>query len=192
MTEFQAYKMYLALKAHFTTDKYDVIKMKGRIRASKESFIGSGKELAFRRLVKLYNDEEACNFMVSNFIKGNRWGGVFDMDASKTYTEWKKRKESLRYTFEQDLITLNEFKDKDRSVFDFVYGYHPVVLKCYLASEISIETLVILDKLNQFTEWILLNDPVWEDVKRLIIKYKPFVRIDEEPFRKLSIKHDIR
>ena len=132
MTEFQAYKMYLALKAHFQTDKYDIVKMKGRIRASKDNFLGSGKELAFRRLVKLYNDEEACNFMVSNFVKGNRWGGVFDTEASKTYLEWKKRHESMKYMFEKDLQVLNEYKDNDRSIFDYTRGYHPQIGRAHV------------------------------------------------------------
>jgi hypothetical protein len=38
MTEFEVYKMYLALKLHFTTEKYDVIEQKGKVRASKQAF----------------------------------------------------------------------------------------------------------------------------------------------------------
>ena len=191
MTEFQAYKMYLALRTHFTTDAYDIVKNKGHIKASKQSFLGSGKELAFRRLVKLYNDEEACNFMVANFITGNRWGGIFDGDATKNYMAWKKRKESMRYVFEQDLLTLNEYKQKDLTIFGFTMGYHPTIIKCYLGSQISLETLVILDKITGFTEWMLLNDSVWDDVKRLIVKYKPFVKVDKELYKNIALSHDI-
>ncbi len=76
MTEFEAYKMYLALRAHFQTDEYDVIKQRGRIRASHKSFVGSGKSFQFLQLTKTYQDAEICDFMVANFTAGDRWGGV--------------------------------------------------------------------------------------------------------------------
>lgn len=37
MTTFEAYKIYLALRLHFTTDSYDITKTKGRIKASEKS-----------------------------------------------------------------------------------------------------------------------------------------------------------
>ena len=45
MTEYDAYKMYLALKAHFQTEKYNVIEQRGRIKSSYKNFQGSGKSL---------------------------------------------------------------------------------------------------------------------------------------------------
>ena len=38
MDEFAVYKMYIALKLHFTTDNYDVIKRNGKIKASRQAF----------------------------------------------------------------------------------------------------------------------------------------------------------
>ena len=38
MDEFSVYKMYLALKLHFTTENYDVIAQRGRVRASRAAF----------------------------------------------------------------------------------------------------------------------------------------------------------
>jgi hypothetical protein len=185
MDEFKAYRTYLALRAHFTTDDYDIVKMKGRFKASRKAFDGLGKEFAFRRICKLYKDEEVINFMVANFISGNKWGGVFDMDAARQYQEYKKRRESLRYTFEQDLNRLSEEREGDLTIFGFEYGHHPLILKAYLRNSISIETLVIIDKLTGFTDFMLLDDTVWNDVKRLIKKYRPFVKFDKEQYQKL-------
>lgn len=183
MTEFQAYKMYLALKAHFQTDDYDVVKMQGRIRASRKSFDGAGKEFAFRRLVKLYSDEEICNFMVSNFITGNHWGGVFDIQASQRYADWKRRNESLGYVFEQELTKLFEEAADDGvvNIFTAEPGKHPYILKAYLRQTVGPETLVILNRLTDFTTMVNLDsDPVWPDVKRLIKKYRPFVKYQDK------------
>lgn len=179
--------MYLALKAHFQTDAYDVIKMQGRIRASRKSFDGAGKEFAFRRLVKLYSDEEICHFMVSNFIKGNHWGGIFDVEAAKEYADWKRRKESLGYVFEQDLIRLRDeaLDDGITDIYAHEAGNHPYILKAFLRKTITPETLVILNKLSNWADQIKLDqtDPIWSDVHRLIVKYRPFVKFDAEKFK---------
>jgi hypothetical protein len=188
MTEFQAYKMYLALKAHFQTDDYDVIKMQGRIRASRSSFIGAGKEFAFRRLVKLYKDDEVCNFMVSNFIAGNHWGGVFNTEAAKEYADWKRRHQSLSYIFKNDLATLKDEAEEHGvdDIFAHAAGQHPFILRAFLRKSITPETLVIINKLTGFAADLKLDsDPVWPDVQRLIKKYAPFVKIKTENFKEL-------
>ena len=193
MTEFEAYKMYLALKAHFQTDDYDVFKMHGRIRASRKSFNGLGKEFAFRRLIKLHDKEESvCNFMVANFIRGNHWGGVFDISAAKEFTAWQKRNQSLSYTFEQDLTKLFQEAAEDDvvDVFAFTAGTHPYVLKAFMRQTITPETLVILDKLTNWVTQCQLDDsdPVWKDIRRLIVKYRPFVKINLDKFASIHDK----
>ena len=186
MTDYEAYKMYLALKAHFQTDKYDVIEMKGRIRASRKAYT-SNKELVFKRLVKKYDDHSICNFMVSNFITGNNWGGVFDEQAQVIFQDWQRRTQSLRYNFEQDLNTLRAEAEED-GVTDWFNadGQHPLILKAFLRRSISPETLVILNRIVKFTDTLNLPaDPVWPDVKRMIVKYQPFLKIDTALYGKL-------
>lgn len=188
MTDYEAYKMYLALKAHFQTD-YDVIKMQGRIRASRKAYT-SNKELIFKRLVKKYDDATICNFMVSNFISGNHWGGVFDEQSQVIFQEWQRRTQSLRYNFEQDLQTLKEeFEEEDHGDDWFTprwAGQHPLILKAFLRRSISPETLVILNRIVGFTDKINLpRDPVWPDIKRMIEKYQPFLRVDISLYKEL-------
>lgn len=191
MTEYEAYKMYLALRAHFQSDDYDVIKMRGRIRASRKSFDGSGKEFAFRRLVKLYDDEEICNFLVSNFITGNHWGGVFNTEAAKEYAAWKRRNQSLSYQFKNDLATLKtEAEESDVvDIFATEQGRHPFILRAFLRKSITPETLVIINKITGFADSMQMDsDPVWPDIHRLIKKYAPFVKVKIENFK--EIYHD--
>ena len=191
MTEFEAYRMYLALKAHFQTDDYDVVKMRGRIRASRKSFDGLGKEFAFRRLVKVYDTEESvCNFMVANFVQGNHWGGVFDVEAAKTFSSWQRRNQSLSYIFKQELEQLfNEAQD--HGVVDIFKsdhsGVHPFILRAFLRRSIGPETLVILNKIENFVDKLQLpdDDPVWPDIRRLVRKYTPFLKINLEKFTEI-------
>jgi hypothetical protein len=184
MTDFEAYKMYLALKAHFLTDQYDVVKMQGRIRASRKSYTGN-KELIFKKLVKRYTDAEVCDFMVSNFVAGNLWGGVFDEESVKRYTAWQRRTQSLRYVFETDLATLTtEAEGIDWFTAD--QGRHPLILRAFLRNSITPETLVILNRITGFADKLILDsDPVWPDVKRLIVKYQPFLKFNREQYQEV-------
>lgn len=189
MTEFEAYKMYLALRAHFQTDEYDVIKMRGKIRASQKSFAGSGKAFSFRRLVKLYKDDEICDFMVSNFVAGDRWGGVFDADATRNYQDWKRRVESLRYQFDNDLENLeNAMADSGEGLLDCEAGQHPLLVREFLGRRINIETLVIINQITGFVEKFDqagIDTMMWPDISRTIRKYQPFLRLELEQYRKL-------
>lgn len=187
MNAFRAYRYYLALKMHFTTDRYDVIKHKGRIKASRESFMKH--EYMYQKLAKQYPDNEIVNFLVSNFVSGNQWGGVFDSQSNETYLKWKKRIESLTYTFKSDLQTI--LMDLNLNVFDenqiFLVqkNQHPYIIRAYMSKKISLETLVILNKLFKFCDNFdnqIEENFVWPDISRLIKKYSPFVKIDKEKY----------
>jgi hypothetical protein len=185
MTEFQAYKMYLALRAHFQTEDYDVIESKGRIRASQKSFVGSGKAFSFRRLAKIYKDDELCDFMVANFVSGDHWGGVFDADATRQYQDWKRRVESLRYQFANDLDRLAAL---NADIFKYADGEHPIIVKEFLGGRINIETLVILDRLTGFVARFDeqgVDTLMWPDISRTIRKYRPFLRVELDQYQKL-------
>ena len=189
MDEYSVYKMYLALRLHFTTDNYDVILQKGRVRASRQAYAKRKDLFSIRKIAKSYSDEEVANFLVANFVSGDRWGGMFDLEAGQRYKEWKKRVESLSYNFEQELDNivndLEESNLKIEDIFTVSKGQHPYIIKAFLRNTISIETLVILERLNKFTERFdrdISDTVVWPDVSRLIKKYKPFLLIDMEKY----------
>ena len=79
------------------------------------------------------------------------------------------------------------FKDnKLDEVFDCSKG-HPIVLRKFLGGNISLETLVIYDRIlgygNDFDK--KLKDPVWETVSRRVRKYTPFLNIDVFRYKKI-------
>jgi len=195
MDAFQVYKYYLALKLHFTTDKYDVIKQKGNVRASRQAFAKRSDLFAINKIAKKYSDEEVANFLIANFVSGDRWGGVFDADARETYLEWKKRIEGLTYTFNRDLDNLElEMEQNNLSVenlFSVSKDSHPYIIKAYLRKSITIETLVILDKILNLIEKYdtEVNDTiVYPDISRLVKKYRPFLKFDLEKLNGIFIR----
>lgn len=189
MDEYSVYKMYLALKLHFTTDQYDVIKQRGKVRASRQAFAKRKDIFSIRKVSKTYSDEEVANFLVANFTSGDRWGGLFDSEASERYTEWQKRVQSLSYIFSNDLDAIIEELEAENKTFEDAFAIaknqHPYIIKAFLRKTITIETLVILEKINPFLEDFdshLSTDIMWPDISRLIRKYKPFLQFDKEKY----------
>ena len=197
MDEFGVYKMYIALKLHFTTDNYDITKRNGKVKASRQAFAKRTDLFSIKKISKTYSDEEIANFLVSNFVSGDRWGGMFDSEAGKTYTEWKGKIESLTYNFIKDLDNLIDELDKDnltfKDAFTITKSQHPYLLKMFLRKSVSLETMVILEKIFPYLEYFdkeLDGDILWPDTSRLIKKYKPFLKFDKEKYNEIFRKRN--
>ena len=189
VTPFETYQHYLSLKNHFTNPKYDFFKYGAKTRASVTSFNKRKDKYWFEKTSRKYNDKEVVDFLVSNFAYSdnvqNLWIGSLINEGERNYAEWTKRQQSLTYLFkEQSNELFSESKLDD--VFNCSKG-HPPVLKMFLGGKISLETLVIYDKIflfgNTFDKKLL--DPVWESVSLKLKKYSPFINIDVFNYRKI-------
>jgi hypothetical protein len=174
MSGFEAYKVYVALKNHFTKEGYDYVKFNGKAKLNKSSFDKRKDKVFFEKLAK-HDDLE--NFLISNFIENNRlWirDLAYSEDAEKRYVAWKKRIGSLTYNFKKDLKKIIDEPAGDHQ--------HPTALRLYLGNEISLESLCVLLKMSRAVkQWdsTLEYDPVWQEVRLKVIKYTPFLRFDE-------------
>ena len=189
MEPFEVYRYYLALRLHFTTDQYDVIKQQGRVRASKNAFFKRKDLMSIQKVAKTYSDKDVVDFLIANFVSGDRWGGLFDAESADRYQDWKKRMEAMSYTFKREVDKIILFCEKQnvsfQSVFQSTQGQHPIIVKLYLRHDVSIETLVILNKLNNFIDQLdidLKDDLVWPDTSRIIRKYSPFLNVEKDKY----------
>lgn len=187
MNSYQVYKTYLALRAHFITDDYDIFKMQGRVRANKNAFSKRKDLYSIEKLSRTYKDDEIVNFLVANFIEGDRWGGVFDNEAHDRYLEWTGRIESLSYNFSNDLDSLSKHSSNWSELITSTRSAHPYIIKAYLGSVISIETLTILDGLTEHSIRNInsADTIIWPNIRKIIVKYAPFLNYDHERYQKL-------
>ena len=189
MMPFDAYRCYLSLKNHFTKEKYDYHKYCGKSRATVQSFYKRKDRFWFEKLARQKDDKEVVDFFVSNFITctdpSKLWIGEMIREGEERYTSWKKRNQSLSYVFREEVEKVLANSNLD-SIFARVSG-HPLILKKFLAGDLSIETLVILDKILGFRSNFdkRLQDPVWETVSMRIRKYSPFLNIDVFRYKKI-------
>ena len=189
MMPFDAYRCYLSLKNHFTKDHYDYYKNEGRTRVKKETFYKRKDRFWFERFARQKNDKEVVDFFVSNFVSttdpSRMYIGELVKNGEERYVDWKKRTQSLSYVFKEESESL--FKDKKvDEIFDCSKG-HPIVLKKFLGGNISLETLVIYDRILGYGKDFdkKLKDPVWETVSKRVRKYTPFLNIDVFRYKKI-------
>ena len=190
VTPFETYQTYLSMKSHFTNSKYDFFKYGGKSRATVTSFNKRKDKYWFEKTSRKYSDQEITDFLLANFVTTdtpqNLWIGEIINSGEKTYADWMKRQQSLTYLFK---VQSNEllFNKKLNEVFDCSNNKHPIVLKKYLGGEISLETLMILEKVFSFRKNFdkKLTDPVWETVSLKIKKYTPFLNINVFPYKKI-------
>ena len=190
VTPFETYQTYLSMKSHFTNRKYDFFKYGGKSRATMASFNKRKDKYWFEKTSRKYSDKEVLDFLLSNFVSTNNpenlWIGEIINSGERTYAEWMKRQQSLTYLFKEQSNELL-FNKKLNEVFDCSNNKHPIVLKKYLGGEISLETLMILEKVFSFVKNFdkKLTDPVWETVSLKIKKYTPFLNINVFPYKKI-------
>ena len=184
-----AYRCYLALKNHFTKDHYDYIKYRGKTRASNQAFYKRKDRFWFEKFARQKNDKEIEEFFVSYFIYSTDpstvWIGEMIKEGEGRYQEWQKKVQSLTYVFKEETESVFENKKID-DMFDCSKG-HPPILKSYLGGDISLESMVIYDRILGYGKDFdkRLKDPVWETVSRKIKKYSPFLNIDVSRYKKI-------
>ena len=182
MQPYDVYTTYLAMKKHFTDNKYDFFKYNGKTRSSVSAFNKRKDKYFFERMSRKLSDDEIKLYFIANFVASTDpssvWVGEIMQSGERHYKELSKKYQSITYTFGQECAELfEEFTLPE--VFDTRRG-HPPIVKKYLAGELSIETVTILDIIFGFCAKLdkKLADPVWETVSFKVKKYRPFINID--------------
>ena len=189
VTPFETYQTYLSMKSHFTNKRYDFYKYGGKSRATMTSFNKRKDKYWFEKTSRKYSDQEITDFLLANFVTTNTpqnlWIGEIINSGERTYADWMRRQQSLTYLFKEQSKKLLSEKELEE-VFNCSRG-HPPILKKYLGGEISLETLVIFEKIFSFGKKFnrKLKDPVWETVSMKIKKYVPFLNINVFQYKKI-------
>ena len=186
MTDYEAYQNYLALKLHFSSE-YDFHKYNGKVSATIESFEKRKDKYKFVRLSRKLSDPQILDFYLANFIRGKEWIGDFD---EKNWMNHKKIVQSLQYFYENDLEKLLTSSQNFDIIFKCKDGNHPKLIKAYLGKKITLETLVILEKVLQYRKVFdkdITEKFIWPKVSKLIGKYEPFMQVSAKKYRMITL-----
>ena len=199
MDGFDVYKIYLAIKLHFTSDSYDYFKHNGKTTARLKTFTKRRDRYFFHKLSRSYSSSACVDYFVAGFIGSDTvWiGDVVGKSGQDNYTKWQKRIESLSYVFENDCDTLLDFIEEKEIKFDDLFkvkkGQHPPLVKLYLANKITVESMVILNDILNYTKQFnkeIGETVIWPKKYKLLMNYKPFLKYNSTKM-KMIIKKKI-
>jgi len=193
MDGYKAYRYYLAIKLHFTTDKFDVFQNRGNVKGTREAFNARNDRYIFEKLAQKHSDDkEIIQFFVSNFAYGNDTAIYAGQEAEDNFMQWNKRKQSITKIFVDDLATLLTHIETNRlkhsAIFEFTEDEYPVALKMFVGGKIAIETLRIIDDFSGIIEkWNqnLSVKYIWDNEMRRIKKLTGFVKYDKIKIEKI-------
>ena len=191
MNGFEIYKIYLAIKLHFTSknQSYDFHKHLGRTTARLATFTKRRDRYFFHKLSKSYNDKSAVDYFVANFVSNtNLWvGDIIGKTGDDNYKQWSKKLEALHYYYEQDIDYILGRDIKFDDLFLVKKGQHPPILKMFLSKRINFETFLILDEILSFSKQLNKNiseKVLWPKLYDRMIRYKPFLRYNVTKYKK--------
>ncbi len=181
MNTFEAYKLYLALKFHFSRDDYDYFRYNGSVNVSTSAFDKREDKYWFTKLAQ-HNDP--VGFLVANFVYVGSNAYIKDMfvqmENREAYLNQKARTNSLLYKTKEQLAKLEGNVDDWLTVQP---NKHPYLFRQLLAGNVDIETLITVDHVvNFFQYWNrkLADDVVWPAKYMMATKYSPFIDVDSE------------
>lgn len=188
MTGFETFGLYQALKLHFTSESYDFFKYNGKTNVSVTTFENRKDKYHFYKLSRKYSDrEDMTAFIVANMIEDeNSWvGNLLQEPAEVNFRKHQKVIQSFSYTFENECRSLFEGTSNPNDII-MTDGVYPVLLTKTLRSELSIETLCVLNGiLNFFPMWTKrIDDTIrWPEFRRKCVKYASFLPKDDVKYK---------
>jgi len=185
LSGYETYCTYLALKSHFTSDKYDYFKYNGKVNASKESFLSRKDRFQFEKLARKCNDVKT--HVALSFLADRTWiGDMLDDGAFESTQKYLRKVQSMSYEFKNELEKYDDIK----SLFKLEDNGYPKFLNEYMRGDLSLETLLIM---NIFIDFIpkfdakLKDDYLWSKFSFKARKFAPFLLqdLDKKKFKQI-------
>lgn len=176
MGAFELYKIYLAIKLHFTVDQYDVFKTNGAVKGvTEQSFNQKGLRYRFLTLSKQFSStRESVEYFVSCFAYGV---DVFDNNsADEAYSTWKKRKEMMTQCILDDLDEIDS---------SWFIGSPCKLQQMLQGKKINIETGVALNRVLNFADDWIKNDLIYGKLGSKIKKLDKFIKYNEDKVKQV-------
>lgn len=187
LSGWELFRIHQALKLHFTSESYDVVKYSGKTRATFDSFQRRDDRFKYDAVAnKLFGKNKAGHFCIANIMYGSQFF-IYDQfaDSYDVYLKWKKVRESITREFENDVSYLNQLAGSRPNLDLYAKtksGKMPPLLQVALAGHIHVESLVILNNEHRefFDKWSELchTDPMLSGTILKWKKYTPFVAYD--------------
>lgn len=168
----------------------------GIIKSNEDKFKLRKDRWHFERIAYKYKDDTQ-NFILANIVTSESFWpkDIMKKQTHDIFLSWKRRTENTEETLTNDIkIIINEVGKNHWLSFSLKIlnvGSHPQLLRLYYAKQISLETLTIfyvIFDLENYWNGDLKNDIMWNKTKKLLMKYKPFLKLSDPVVKDLCKK----
>lgn len=169
MDALEVFQIYLPIKLHFTSAKFDVFETRRIKNTTLEYYLQRQDKGRFYSLSKGFKSpKDCCQYFVSNFAYGYS-NSLYDVDDGiKNLKIWRKRKESITEIFRNDFgLIRDQNMTSDEILQEFVLG------------NIALESVSIMNDYFNFTsKWV--DNLLWDKDILRVKKSKGFVKYNPE------------
>ena len=148
----EVYRMYLAMKQHFSSSRFDFFQYNGQINAKEETYQKRNDFWFFETLARKHTKDEIQEILLASFVLSEDstkvWIGDIKQCGKDRWMAWKKSQQSLTYSVKQNLGTVADHMDAKGHSFNDIFktmGGHPPLLKLFIQRRFDLDTLVIMD-----------------------------------------------
>ena len=195
LTPEEVYILHRGLVLYFNSDNYDFFKYGGKARGGKFE----EKSEKFKNMyAMLTKKKDIQSFIIANILRDNaKWVvSLITDEAEDHYNDYRKKLQSLSYSFREELTSLRDQADSTKGIFMTPASLkgqgvsYPTLIMDFLGGRVSIFTMVIL---NDFFDFVPKydkkygeHDLFWGKVRLKVIRMKNFFEYDREKFIQIA------
>lgn len=188
MDRLKVFQLYMAVKLHFTSAKYDIFEHKARvpnITHANLSKIPARLRLIEHLARRFDSPQLLMEFLVAQYAysasESSALSSLYDpMSADENYALWNRKKVAMSQMIIDDLY--------DRDILAITSGDQPEILSLVASGAINVETAAALQKIYPFTRKDYF---VFQYLGGIIEKLGRWVRFDEARItRIIEIPHE--
>lgn len=191
MTGFETYCLYRALCQHFDiASDYDFFRSGGKVDIDQSEFDTSRYRLIFTKLARKYSEpSQIVSLFVSNIMLGKSKqppAYFLSSGAIQSANVWQKNISRIIDIVYKECLVIRSSTDDIKIVMEPLGGGHPLLLSLFYADEISLETLIVFDRLFNFRKkWGngIVDDILWPETEKIMLRYSPFLVFDNDEMR---------
>ena len=146
MQGFTAFKLWTAMKLHFTTKNFNVFENRGRIKGKFETYLARNDYKIIEHIASKFTTREFVLYLASNFLYGYTEMMWEDSAGIANYNQFIGRQEQIGHIVERDIKFLEEANIKLTDGISIV--------RYLTKNEIAIESVVLINQYKNITNKI--------------------------------------
>lgn len=185
MNGFTAFKLWVAMREHFTTKSFDIFTNRGKMKGKFETYLARPDAQVIEQVAIRFTPREFVLYLAANFIYGNQGMLWDDSIGIANYNLFIARKQQLSHVVENDIQSLYNLG------IELTDGAN--VIRTLTRDQITFETVSLINQYHNITDQ-LRQLPIGEIVEPLLLRIdkskgfiKPNVGVDKLIKTKLKI-----